>query len=348
MRLRKAGCSIYGRSDQSANSNPADMEAHAKGSRLKADVEGPSIPPSVGPIVCLGETSPASYTLSADNTVDVIVPLKAAAEITQIRFSVEQAVDERLARTPDLYVPPRDCPVCDLGQHRADEFFPVFLALIFTSSFAPKMRSFSLVLLRRRLFHPSTSQRVALYDHLSVPAIKTLQRILLSLDRVACALGGQAVLPPAFSFIPAMLASHDWRSRPANPPLAVPSPPVGLQDYSTHTNIPDAPATNPSSSPSPSPAQTRPTVAPNRPQRESCPHEPQHVRLVPPVRLAPPDLLSVREQHFLELRARQISQSRRLARARTIGQERCGEEERYRKGLGGRVRDVFAVDNMDR
>ena len=36
-----------------------------------------------------------------------------------------------------------------------------------------------------------------------------------SLDRVACALGGTAVLPPAFSFIPAMLASHDWRLRHA-------------------------------------------------------------------------------------------------------------------------------------
>ena len=36
-----------------------------------------------------------------------------------------------------------------------------------------------------------------------------------SLDRVACALGGAAVLPPAFSFIPAMLASHDWRLRHA-------------------------------------------------------------------------------------------------------------------------------------
>ena len=36
-----------------------------------------------------------------------------------------------------------------------------------------------------------------------------------SLDRVACALGGQAVLPPAFTFIPAMLASHDWRLRHA-------------------------------------------------------------------------------------------------------------------------------------
>ncbi|KAI0827529.1 ARM repeat-containing protein [Trametes gibbosa] len=36
-----------------------------------------------------------------------------------------------------------------------------------------------------------------------------------SLDRVACALGGGAVLPPAFTYIPAMLASHDWRHRHA-------------------------------------------------------------------------------------------------------------------------------------
>ncbi|KAI0644762.1 armadillo-type protein [Trametes meyenii] len=36
-----------------------------------------------------------------------------------------------------------------------------------------------------------------------------------SLDRLACALGGAAVLPPAFAFIPAMLASHDWRLRHA-------------------------------------------------------------------------------------------------------------------------------------
>ncbi|CAL1712081.1 unnamed protein product [Somion occarium] len=36
-----------------------------------------------------------------------------------------------------------------------------------------------------------------------------------SLDRLACALGGKAVLPPAFSDIPGMLASHDWRMRHA-------------------------------------------------------------------------------------------------------------------------------------
>ena len=41
------------------------------------------------------------------------------------------------------------------------------------------MRSFSLVLLRRLLFRPSTSQRVALYDHLGAQAIDTLHRILL-------------------------------------------------------------------------------------------------------------------------------------------------------------------------
>ena len=44
---------------------------------------------------------------------------------------------------------------------------------------APKMRSFSLVLLRRLLFRPATAQRVSLYDHLGSQAIETLQRILL-------------------------------------------------------------------------------------------------------------------------------------------------------------------------
>ena len=36
-----------------------------------------------------------------------------------------------------------------------------------------------------------------------------------ALDRIACALGGKAVLPPAFQDIPGMLASHDWRMRHA-------------------------------------------------------------------------------------------------------------------------------------
>ncbi|KDQ15158.1 hypothetical protein BOTBODRAFT_158816 [Botryobasidium botryosum FD-172 SS1] len=36
-----------------------------------------------------------------------------------------------------------------------------------------------------------------------------------SLDRLACALGGEALLPIAFQYIPAMLASHDWMQRHA-------------------------------------------------------------------------------------------------------------------------------------
>jgi hypothetical protein len=36
-----------------------------------------------------------------------------------------------------------------------------------------------------------------------------------SLDRLACALGGKQVLPPAFQYIPSMLASYDWRVRHA-------------------------------------------------------------------------------------------------------------------------------------
>lgn len=36
-----------------------------------------------------------------------------------------------------------------------------------------------------------------------------------SLDRLACAVGGRAVLPAAFQHIPGMLASHDWKLRHA-------------------------------------------------------------------------------------------------------------------------------------
>ncbi|KAJ6514536.1 armadillo-type protein [Mycena vulgaris] len=36
-----------------------------------------------------------------------------------------------------------------------------------------------------------------------------------SLDRLACAVGGRAALPPAFQYIPSMMASYDWRVRHA-------------------------------------------------------------------------------------------------------------------------------------
>ncbi|KAG2014934.1 RAN binding protein-like protein [Coprinopsis cinerea AmutBmut pab1-1] len=52
---------------------------------------------------------------------------------------------------------------------------------------------------------PSTSS-----DADSIPALYEQ-----SLDRLACALGGKAVLPPAFKTIPSMLAAYDWRVRHA-------------------------------------------------------------------------------------------------------------------------------------
>ncbi|KAJ3992683.1 armadillo-type protein [Lentinula boryana] len=36
-----------------------------------------------------------------------------------------------------------------------------------------------------------------------------------SLDRLACAMGGKAILPPSFQYIPSMMANYDWRSRHA-------------------------------------------------------------------------------------------------------------------------------------
>ncbi|KAF9521782.1 armadillo-type protein [Crepidotus variabilis] len=36
-----------------------------------------------------------------------------------------------------------------------------------------------------------------------------------AIDRLACALGGRSVLPPAFQYIPSMMASYDWRVRHA-------------------------------------------------------------------------------------------------------------------------------------
>ncbi|TFK68992.1 ARM repeat-containing protein [Pluteus cervinus] len=54
---------------------------------------------------------------------------------------------------------------------------------------------------------PSTS---ATTESESTPAV-----FEQSLDRLACALGGRAVLPPAFQHIPSMMASYDWRMRHA-------------------------------------------------------------------------------------------------------------------------------------
>jgi hypothetical protein len=79
--------------------------------------------------------------------------------------SAEQAVNERLAQTPELYL-------LALAQ------FAIIAEL-------DVMRSFSLVLLRRLLFRvsPGPAQpqhpRLTLYDHLSSSTLATLQRLLL-------------------------------------------------------------------------------------------------------------------------------------------------------------------------
>ncbi|KAI0364989.1 ARM repeat-containing protein [Pilatotrama ljubarskyi] len=101
---------------------------------------------------------------------DVLVPPEITQEVTQIlsnlvlgdnaiRSSAEKAVNDRLEQTPELYL--------------------LAIAQFATSADTELMRSFSLVLLRRLLFRPPSTQRLALYDQLSGPAIATLERILL-------------------------------------------------------------------------------------------------------------------------------------------------------------------------
>ncbi|KXN84686.1 Importin subunit beta-3 [Leucoagaricus sp. SymC.cos] len=144
--------------------------------------------------------------------MDPVVPPEITAELTrvlsnlvqgdnEIRQNAEQAVNERLAQTPELYL-------LALAQ------FAIIAEL-------DVMRSFSLVLLLRLMFRVppgaiqppqprlTPSSQSGTSDD-SPPALYEQ-----SLDRVACALGGRAVLPPAFEQIPSMLASYDWQARHA-------------------------------------------------------------------------------------------------------------------------------------
>ncbi|THU84282.1 ARM repeat-containing protein [Dendrothele bispora CBS 962.96] len=110
--------------------------------------------------------------------MEPVVPHEITRELTQIlsnlvlgdneiRSNAEKAVNERLASTPDLYL--------------------LALAQFAISSDTDVMRSFSLVLLRRLLFRPVpqssfyslTAPRLTLYDHLSTPALQTLEKLLL-------------------------------------------------------------------------------------------------------------------------------------------------------------------------
>lgn len=124
------------------------------------------------------------------DTASSLVPPQITAELTQIlsnlilgdnaiRSAAEKAVDERLSQTPDVYV--------------------TALAESAVKNEKEVMRSFALVLLRRLLFRSrgslsppgngssssNTTVRaqnvggLTLYDHLSLPTLQTLERLLL-------------------------------------------------------------------------------------------------------------------------------------------------------------------------
>ncbi|TFY78196.1 hypothetical protein EWM64_g5813 [Hericium alpestre] len=107
--------------------------------------------------------------------MEPVVPAEVSTELTQIlsnlvlgdneiRTNAENAVNERLAQTPEVYL--------------------LALTQFATSADTEVMRSFSFVLLRRLLFRTSSIQttkaaRVTLYDHLSSQTLTTLERLLL-------------------------------------------------------------------------------------------------------------------------------------------------------------------------
>ncbi|KAL7277457.1 hypothetical protein ACG7TL_008378 [Trametes sanguinea] len=118
----------------------------------------------------LGQRTQVPQQQRIKNMADVLVPAEITGEVTQIlsnlvlgdnliRSSAEKAVNDRLEQTPDLYI--------------------LAIAQFATSADSELMRSFSLVLLRRLLFRPLSTQRLALYDQLPAPVINTLERILL-------------------------------------------------------------------------------------------------------------------------------------------------------------------------
>ncbi|KAF6749810.1 hypothetical protein DFP72DRAFT_772185, partial [Ephemerocybe angulata] len=105
--------------------------------------------------------------------MEAVVPQEITAELTQIlsnlvlgdneiRANAEKAVNDRLARTPELYL----------------------LAL---AQFAIAADTEVVLLLRRLLFRPAPSQphhhpsqpRLSLYDHLSSQTLTTVERLLL-------------------------------------------------------------------------------------------------------------------------------------------------------------------------
>lgn len=105
--------------------------------------------------------------------METVVPPDITQELTQIlsnlvlgdnaiRANAEKAVNERLSRSPDVYL--------------------LALAQFAIAADTELMRSFSLVLLRRLLFRPAPNYPrplPTLYDHLPTQTLATLERLLL-------------------------------------------------------------------------------------------------------------------------------------------------------------------------
>ena len=132
-------------------------------------------------------TSSSATTISVQGNFPSF-PLSSFISLTSLFYSAENAVNDRLARTPELYLLAltqfaisADTEVVSTQQ--------TFFHLIFLSHLSLyQMRSFSLVLLRRLLFRPAPAQqqnrgaqapRLSLYDHLSSSALSTVERLLL-------------------------------------------------------------------------------------------------------------------------------------------------------------------------
>lgn len=91
-----------------------------------------------------------------------------------------------------------------MGELRDDEL-STWLDADVRGSSIPQTYIFSLNRPTSLAFQPADDPTDDLYPHVYEQA----------LDRLACAVGGKAVLPAAFQHIPGMLASHDWKLRHA-------------------------------------------------------------------------------------------------------------------------------------
>ncbi|KZT18501.1 ARM repeat-containing protein [Neolentinus lepideus HHB14362 ss-1] len=134
--------------------------------------------------------------------METVVPSEVTAELTQIlsnlvlgdnqiRSNAENAVNERLATSPELYM--------------------LALAQFAMSADKEVMRSFALVLLRRLLFRTQPNTSMTLYDHLTGPALAALERLLL---RILAAEPSPAVRPKAVDTICDLANNSMGRGKP--------------------------------------------------------------------------------------------------------------------------------------